>query len=878
MTRPPANDEQFLEYVLRSTRNRIRFVDVASAGLVLLAVAIAMLLGIAVADHAAPGGLSPETRRLLRWVGLAALLAGLGVTVLRPLARRLNDLYIARSIEQANPNFRNELTAALQFDDAADVDPAVLSALKRRAGRRAHEIDITRVVSMRGLGIAAVVCGVAIIVMLVYALLSPKPLLPSVQRALGNDTLTAPTRTRFLAVSPADGSRVISGREVTFTARIEQPVGEAVVRISRDGGKTELDDDVLTMTPLNDDGQTTWHATWTAGAADGLASFRMICGDAATPPRRLHVLPPPVLQDVTTRIEWPAYTRRLPSASPGGDVRALAGSVATVTAVAPLPVTSAKIVFQEAGEVRPIQAAGRNLTARFSVDTAEHYVIHYQLADGLGEARSVAWQVRVLPDEPPEVRLRQPTGELALPVNARLELLAEASDDVGLVDIELHCRRGEETFNIPLNQYQPPGRRVENLRRSFPARRFGQVGDSIDVSVHARDAKPTGPASRGQLGRSAVFTLTILPADRQLAEQQQARQEALDRADAQTQNASAAEAEDDSQAAEAQESAESTTATDRSNPAETAQRSGDSDDDDDTGLEQLLDVTPQEAEQLETLQRHMQPSPEAGETQESSAGESQDGETSSNTPPGQTAEPPTAPAMEDGAPDDSAASGGSETPGDAGQQNGAGRAEEEGNPQNDQGETTGEGQGQENGGGSTDEDAGQNNEGATGMHDEAGGGSEVADEQRGEVEDVDVEALRTRREAQRLESIGRALEEAARQVRDNEVDEQLLEDLGMTPQEFRDFVKANLQKHEQAKRRQVGPSRREEGAVEGVGEDGVQTGRDTALEGVSHEQHGSEAGQDVRESRGRQVAPEYRKYLEGFLTDVNTDPAKPSAD
>lgn len=854
MTHRPASDEKFLEYVLRSTRNRIRFVDVASAGLVLLAAAVVMLLGIAVADHAAPGGLSRETRSLLRWAGLAVLLAGLVVTILRPLARRLNDLYIARSIERASPGFRNELTAALQFG-TGEVDPAVLAALKRRAGKRARETDVARVVSMKGLALAGGALGAALIVLLVYAALSPKPLLPSVQRALGNEALAAPTRTRFLDAAPADGSRVISGRTVHFTARIEQPAGEAVVRISRDGGETVLSDDVLTMTPRKDDGETLWHAAWTAGATDGLASFRMVCGDAATPPRRLLVLPPPVLKNVTTTIEWPAYTRRLPSTSAGGEIRALSGSVATVTADAPLPVASAEIEFLQAGESRPLQPAGRKLIARFSVERADQYVIHYQLADGLGEARSVAWPIQLLPDTPPGVRLRRPTGELTLPVNARLELLVDASDDVGLIDIELHCRRGEEEFTIPLFDQRPPGQRTQTLRRDLPVRRFGDVGESIEASVHARDAKPTGATSRGQLGRSEPFTLHIGPADRQLAEQQRARQEALDRAEAETQDAATDQASAND--AEEGEAADSTT-TSTQQPADETQtpaQPADADAGSEPSLEELLDVTPQDAARLEEIERRMQPSPESAAPANNSTGEAQNGESPSNAQPQQSAGPSTT-------------SEGTAENGEPAEGNGVDAQD---------GQDDADGQASSDAAGAEGEEADGAGAGASDMHDSQAGGSEEADEQRGEVDAVDAETLRGRREAQRLGSIGRALDEAARQVRDDEVDEQLLDDLGMTPQEFRDFVEASRRQYEQAKRRGGDARQIVEGEGQAVGEPGVQEGRGTNLEGTSREQRGSEGGRDVRESRGRQVAPEYRKYLEGFVTDVNADPAESSA-
>jgi hypothetical protein len=166
------------------------------------------------------------------------MLVLLTVMVVAPLARRINDLYEARSIERANPGFRNALTAALQFGDGDDVDPALMRALKRRASRQAAAVDPDQAVSARGLHIAAAAFGIAAVAVLLYAIVSPKPLWPSLQRAFGNDQLQPPTATNILDVTPADGRRAIAGRPVAFTARIDQPLGPATLRISRDGGQT----------------------------------------------------------------------------------------------------------------------------------------------------------------------------------------------------------------------------------------------------------------------------------------------------------------------------------------------------------------------------------------------------------------------------------------------------------------------------------------------------------------------------------------------------------------------------------------------------------------------------------------------------------------
>ncbi|NBB94557.1 MAG: hypothetical protein GVY16_02345 [Planctomycetes bacterium] len=76
-------------------------------------------------------------------------------------------------------------------------------------------------------------------------------------------------------------------------------------------------------------------------------------------------------------------------------------------------------------------------------------------------------------------------------------------------------------------------------------------------------------------------------------------------------------------------------------------------------------------------------------------------------------------------------------------------------------------------------------------------------------------ARRLGRDDRRLESLGRALDEAARQIRDDQVDPSLLKDLGMTPQAYRDFVEEYRKRYQQARRR----DRRGQAGVAPVGPD-----------------------------------------------------------
>ena len=80
-----------------------------------------------------------------------------GATLILPLGRRINDLYVARMIEKAHPDFRNDLTAALQLTKDGRVHPGSLRAIRHRAAVETANIDTGASVNLHGLKVATVV-------------------------------------------------------------------------------------------------------------------------------------------------------------------------------------------------------------------------------------------------------------------------------------------------------------------------------------------------------------------------------------------------------------------------------------------------------------------------------------------------------------------------------------------------------------------------------------------------------------------------------------------------------------------------------------------------------------------------------------------------
>lgn len=122
-----------------------------------------------------------------------------------------------------------------------------------------------------------------------------------------------------------------------------------------------------------------------------------------------------------------------------------------------------------------------------------------------------------------------------------------------------------------------------------------------------------------------------------------------------------------------------------------------------------------------------------------------------------------------------------------------------------------------------------------------------------------------------MESIGRALKNAQKQIRDDKIDPALLKHLGMDPPQFRKFVKEYTSRYELARRQaEQRDKQRLEGAIEMVGSDELQRSGKAQLGDVTDsEKLKAEQDRQLRETRGRQVSPKYRKKLDAYFRAVS---------
>jgi len=492
-------DIRFVRQCLAAAGRALKLLDLGTAGLILLAYSVLALVAVVVADHVLSGGLSGRTRLALRLaygLGAAVILLRYGIV---PLARRLNDLFVARLIEQHHPEFRNSLISVLQLAWRGELAGSIRAALAARAAGDLAVTNVRRSLDTRPARRAALGAAGAVTLLLLYSSLAPKPVMPSIRRALGFE-LPSPTRSRVIVEEPPEDFETLVGTPVKMIARVDGRRPDSVfVRYSYDAGLTWLDDQQLMLSPpptvrtLDPLESRRWRGVKPGRDVQQTMHYQFVAGDGRSEIRLLRVRPYPTVSRVSVRCEPPAYTGLSASESEGGDIDAVVGSEVAVRILTSVPAdVSPLLTFRKThrGRVRTDKADedGTHFTGRFRVETDDEYTIDYRDRSGIANRDSVTYVVRARADQPPRIDLRQPDDGITLSVDESVELACRITDDFGLTEATLEFQNGRDAGRIVLAAVGPtPGQEL-SIGRSIAMKDLrARPGGRITWWIVAKD-------------------------------------------------------------------------------------------------------------------------------------------------------------------------------------------------------------------------------------------------------------------------------------------------------------------------------------------------------------------------------------------------------
>ncbi|MCD6304497.1 MAG: DUF4175 family protein, partial [Planctomycetes bacterium] len=418
----------------------------------------------------------------LRWTlsmgGLALTAAVAAWFIVRPLARSFTMTGVARLIESRHPELHERISSTVELLTSRDSpelrgSDALIAALASEAVLDARTVRPAREVSFKAAVPYLVAAGVVVAVLLAIAAIWPQQANRLLRRALlANVSRVSHTALRITRISAPEliewhreGADYVmpSGQRLRIELTVaDEAVTSAELRLSPIAGGEETASDMARL-PDEPDGKRRFVIT--CPPATGSFRFRIHAGDALTRYYRIRVVEPPAVKRIEVRYEYPPYTRRAARlARTGGDIAAVAGTTATVTAEMNKSAASAELLID--GNSRPVEVstapAGR-AACTFAVKLRKGTKTRWslRLKDRYGFVNEpFEHRLRALPDRRPRVDVIVPnTPHLKLKPTDRLPIAYRLKDDFGLASAALLVEidgRAEMPRELPIS---PAGER-----------------------------------------------------------------------------------------------------------------------------------------------------------------------------------------------------------------------------------------------------------------------------------------------------------------------------------------------------------------------------------------------------------------------------------
>ncbi len=478
---------------LRTTIRRVRwrFKSIASArGLALwLALSLAVVaIAVVSVDYWNYGR---EVISLARWTSL--LIIGLSFVwlVVRPLARRVSDARIARTIEEHYPQLQDRLVTAIELARPASQDaPAhpFLSLLLRDAACQSRIVQTRKLFNRKEPYQSILVGSMLVLVFVLLRLYGPGFLEFATLKLYADRWWPQAVSLYQIDVSPGD-ARIRKGSDQAVTAKLRGFEAEHVQLFFR-----------------NPQGGSWKSQAMTTEAGSNAFGFSFLdvgepiryyvqAGNVRSGSYELSVMETARVQKIDLTYRFPAYTG-LPQRieENGGDIAALQGTRVEVRASTSIEPLSARILLSDGTSIPMRKTPGPTVVGEIKVSKDASYQI--QLSDrwNAETVGSYQYSITALQDQPPQLALTKPgRDKRATPLE---EVLTEtrADDDFGLRSLELH---------YTLNGGQPSKVKLFKLRGGRSPRSISgtytffleefelQPGDFVSYFAKASDARAT---------------------------------------------------------------------------------------------------------------------------------------------------------------------------------------------------------------------------------------------------------------------------------------------------------------------------------------------------------------------------------------------------
>src|SRR5918994_3237380 len=314
---------------------------------------------------------------VLRIGALLTCLATIYFALLRPLLKRISDTRLARLIEEHSPGTEERLVTAVEYSkEAHSISPAIVNRLYQDANSVSAMLDVRNVIRRSRLLLYG---GAALASLLIFAGVlkwGPREISEGVTQLVTPTTFAASKNALSIKVKPGT-ARVPKGSDQDIIATLVNFDSQQVTVFSRPlGSKDDFQGQVMEPAKARNDFRFSIF-----NIQDSMEYF-VESNSVRSEVFKLNVVDLPYVKQLDLTLNFPAFTN-LPTKAveDGGDIAALKGTVATVTAKLSGKVRAARIVFAD-GKKTEMKQQGSDFTGQLTVSGDTSYYIELISVDG----------------------------------------------------------------------------------------------------------------------------------------------------------------------------------------------------------------------------------------------------------------------------------------------------------------------------------------------------------------------------------------------------------------------------------------------------------------------------------------------------------------
>ena len=399
---------------------------------------IAILAGAAIIDLLMPLPTSVRITLLAGVIGAAGYL--LYRYLIQPLRVKLTPHDVALNIERKHQDLEDRLVSALQFGETETEDPIkshLLQRLVTDAVERTEGINFKATVDKskkhKHIGIAvAALAGCALL-----ALIFPAELNTSLNRLLSPWEKTEPVFTTKLTVEPGN-ARILRGRSLAINLEVTGKAADKARLVYTKGDSTaEAEPQRQEIDMMRIEGEKRKFGYEIFNINENM-EYYVAANETESERYTVEVFDMPKLTAIEVAYAYPEYTQLKPIIQQGeGNIRAVAGSQAEVRITTNKAIQSATLTVDAQDSTPMLISDGRTLTTTLDVLNDGKYTVKLLCVDGFNNQTPIEYTITAIPDELPEIVIKEPGRDTKATKLEEVKVLAEATDDYGVENMTL---------------------------------------------------------------------------------------------------------------------------------------------------------------------------------------------------------------------------------------------------------------------------------------------------------------------------------------------------------------------------------------------------------------------------------------------------------